>query len=201
MRELLIATLNRGKREEIRALLADLPLRLITPADLRLELTVTEDGETYAENARKKALAFARRSGWPALADDSGLEVELLGGAPGLRSARYVPLPGATDADRRAHLLQNLQDKPRPWQARFRAAVAVAMPDGRVALAEGECRGEIIPQERGLHGFGYDPIFLFPELGRTMAELSLEEKNRLSHRAQAVTRLRPLLKQLLGLET
>jgi len=200
MRKLLIATLNRGKLEEIRALLADLPLQLVSPADLHLELAVAEDGETYAENARRKALAFARRSGWPALADDSGLEVEALGGAPGLRSARYLPLPGATDADRRAHLLQNLQDKPRPWSARFHAAVAVAMPDGRVVLAEGECRGEIIPQARGTHGFGYDPIFFFPERGCTMAELGLEEKNRLSHRAQAMARLRPFLMQLLGLE-
>lgn len=201
MRKLLIATHNPGKLEEIRALLADLPLQLAAPADLHLELSVEEDGETYAENAQKKALAFARLSGWVTLADDSGLEVEALNGAPGLRSARYVPVPGATDADRRAHLLRNLQEAPRPWHARFRAAVAAATPEGQVVLAEGECRGEIIPQERGTHGFGYDPIFLFPQLGRTMAELSLEEKNRLSHRAQAITRIKPLLKQMLGLET
>lgn len=198
MKKLLIASNNRGKIAELRALLDDLSVELVTPDDLHLQLHVVEDGKTYVENAQKKALAFARASGWISLADDSGLEVEALGGAPGIYSARYSPEPGATDADRRGTLLQNLRDRPRPWRARFRAAIAMAAPDGHVQFAEGECRGEIIPEERGGGGFGYDPIFLLPELGRTMAELDPGEKNRLSHRARAVMNARPILTEMLG---
>ncbi len=195
--KLLFPTNNRGKLEEVRALLSGLPLELLTPADLGLELQVPEDGTTYAENAEKKAIAFALRTELPALADDSGLEVDALGGAPGLYSARYHPKPGATDAERRAYLLENLRDKPRPWRARFRAAIAIAVPRGSVQIVEGECPGEIIPEERGTGGFGYDPIFLIPELGRTMAELSMNEKNRLSHRARAIMKARPILEAAL----
>ncbi len=196
MNRLLIATNNRGKVEELRALLHELPVQLVTPLEINLELDVLEDGSTYAENAGKKALAFAKASGLVSLADDSGLEVEALGGAPGLYSARYLSKPGATDADRRAYLLKNLGDKPRPWRARFRATVAIAVPGQRVQLAEGECRGEIIPEERGTGGFGYDPIFFIPELGRTMAELDMDEKNNVSHRARAVMNARPFLEKL-----
>jgi XTP/dITP diphosphohydrolase len=196
MNRLLIATNNRGKVEELRALLHDLPVQLVTPLEINLELDVLEDGSTYAENAGKKALAFAQASGLVSLADDSGLEVEALGGAPGLYSARYLSKPGATDADRRAYLLKNLGNKPRPWQARFRATVAIAVPGQRVQLAEGDCRGEIIPEERGTGGFGYDPIFFIPELGRTMAELDMDEKNRVSHRARAMMNARPFLEKL-----
>src|ERR1700690_2423543 len=128
MNRLLIATNNRGKVEELRALLHDLPVELVTPLEINLELDVLEDGATYAENAGKKALAFAQASGLVSLADDSGLEVEALGGAPGLYSARYLSKPGATDADRRAYLLKNLGNKPRPWRARFRATIAIAVP-------------------------------------------------------------------------
>src|ERR1700690_410418 len=128
MNELLIATNNRGKVEELQALLNDLPVRLVTPADIHLQHKVDEDGTTYAENAEKKALAFAKASGLVSLADDSGLEVEALDGAPGLYSARYLSRPGATDADRRAYLLRNLGNKPRPWRARFRATIAIAVP-------------------------------------------------------------------------
>ncbi len=198
MRKLLIATGNRGKIEELGALLNDLSVELLMPADLNLNLHVIEDGRTYAENAKKKAVAFARASGLTSLADDSGLEVEALGGAPGLYSARYSPQPGATDADRRALLLRNLQGRPRPWTARFRAAIAIATPDQHVRSAEGDCPGEIIPEERGTGGFGYDPIFLLPELGRTMAELDPDQKNRLSHRARAVMNARPILIEMLG---
>jgi XTP/dITP diphosphohydrolase len=120
------------------------------------------------------------------LADDSGLEVDCLNGAPGLHSARYSPHPGASDADRRALLLANLRDLPRPWTARFRCTVAIATPEGGLFFADGQVRGEIIPEERGENGFGYDPIFLIPELGLTTAELTMAEKNRLSHRARAV---------------
>jgi XTP/dITP diphosphohydrolase len=197
-RRLLIATLNPGKVAELRVLLEDLPVELVQPVTLGLAIDVKEDGHTYAENAAMKALAFARASGLIALADDSGLEVDALGGAPGLYSARYSPEPGASDADRCALLLQNLQAAPRPWRARFRAVVALATPNGSVRTAAGECRGEIVPQARGSGGFGYDPIFLLPELGKTMAELPALEKNKLSHRARAVQAARPILEELLA---
>lgn len=196
MNKLLIATNNKGKLEEMQALLAGLSAELIMPEQIGLDLHVTEDGKSYAENASKKAAAFARSSDLISLADDSGLEVEALGGAPGLYSARYVASPGATDADRRLRLLQNLSTKPRPWLARFRAAIAIAVPRGSVQVLEGDCPGEIIPVERGTGGFGYDPIFYIPGLDRTMAELTMEEKNRISHRAQAVMKARPILDRL-----
>lgn len=197
MTELLIATHNRGKLREIQAILSDLKLTLLTPDDLGLTLEVVEDGLTYAENAAKKAVLYAKAGGLPTLADDSGLEVEALGGAPGIYSARYSPKAGASDADRRAYLLQNLADKPRPWRARFCATVAVALPEGNVRMATGECAGVIIPEERGLNGFGYDPIFLLPEIGKTMAELDEDDKNRISHRARALQNARPILEEWL----
>jgi XTP/dITP diphosphohydrolase len=194
--KLLLSTNNKGKLIELQFILADMPLELLTPADLGLTLDVDEDGATYAENAAKKALAFARASGLTCLADDSGLEVDALNGAPGLYSARYSPKPGATDRDRRQFLLQNLADKPRPWTARFRATVAVAGPEGSVEWAEGICEGQIIPEERGTGGFGYDPIFLLDGMDQTMAELPEEIKNRLSHRARAVEAARGILNRL-----
>jgi len=197
--KLLIATNNKGKLKEIQAILRDLDIDLVTPADLGLELDVVEDGRTYAKNATKKALAFFQASGLTSLADDSGLEVDALDGAPGLRSARYSTLPNATDADRRATLLLNLSKKTRPWRARFRATVAIASPGRSVQLAEGICPGEIIPEERGTGGFGYDPIFLLEDLDKTMAELEMEEKNRLSHRGQAVRNAIPILSEIFGI--
>jgi XTP/dITP diphosphohydrolase len=193
MSRLLLATNNQGKVKEIQALLAGLDVELVTPDQLGVELHVDENGETYAENAALKAVAFAELTGLPTLADDSGLEVDALGGQPGLRSARFSSKPGATDADRRAYLLERLQEYERPWTARFRCVIALAAGGTQVQYAEGICEGEIIPEERGVNGFGYDPIFLFPPLGRTMAELSMEEKNQLSHRARAVMAARPLL--------
>ncbi len=207
MKKLLIATNNKGKVEEIRDLLKDLDIKLVTPADIGLKLDIIEDGKTYAENAGKKAVAFAHASRLISLADDSGLEVNALDGAPGLYSARYGPsltLPpflqkmggdggGWIDSDRRTYLLQNLQNKPRPWTAHFRATIAIAVPDKPVQFAEGRCDGEIVPEERGIGGFGYDPIFFFPELGQTMAELNMNEKNRLSHRARAIINAKPII--------
>lgn len=198
MHKLLIATNNNGKVIELQDLLKDSGIEFITPSQINLELDVEEDGTTYAENASKKAIAFAQASGLISLADDSGLEVEALNGAPGLYSARYSPKPGAKDADRRAFLLENLKDKPRPWKAHFHATIAIATPAGEVQLAEGNCYGEIIPEERGTGGFGYDPIFFMPELGKTMAELDMDEKNRLSHRARGVMNAMPILKTLFG---
>jgi XTP/dITP diphosphohydrolase len=198
MNKLLIATNNKGKIKELHELLDDMGIELVTPSQIDLYLDVLEDGLTYAENAIKKAIAFARASKLISLADDSGLEVDALDGAPGLYSARYGSTDGAklSDAERRKFLLGNLQQKPRPWTARFHATVAIAIPNHDTHLAEGWCQGEIIPEERGTGGFGYDPIFLLPELGKTMAELSAENKNRLSHRARAVMNAKPTLKML-----
>ncbi|HBX68846.1 MAG TPA: non-canonical purine NTP pyrophosphatase, RdgB/HAM1 family [Chloroflexi bacterium] len=198
MPQLLIATNNRGKQEELHSLLRDLKVALVTPADLGLTLEVAEDGTTYQENAAKKARAFAQASGLIVLADDSGLEVDALDNAPGLYSARYAPQPNATDADRRTYLLTQLQSYNRPWKARFRCVVAIGTPAGALEFAEGICPGEIIPEERGDHGFGYDPIFLLPSQGKTMAELSMDQKNQLSHRALAVQAAKPKLEILLA---
>lgn len=199
MPKLLLASTNRGKLIEIQALLSNPAISLLTPDALNLALDVKEEGKTYAENAALKALAFAKTSGLPALADDSGLEVDVLNGAPGLHSARYAPGHAPSDADRRRFLLSKLAGFPQPWTARFVCTVALAFPDGTVQFAEGRCEGIIIPDERGQSGFGYDPIFLIPSLGRTMAELTLQEKNSLSHRARAVLAAGPIILQGLGL--
>jgi len=185
MKKVLIATTNPGKIREFRELFAEMSLDLVTLRDLKIAIEVVEDGNSYAENAAKKALAYAAQSGLITLADDSGLEVEALDGAPGIHSARFSPLPGATDSDRRSALLKTLEGRPTPWRARFHATIAIAFPDGRLVFAEGECLGEIIVEERGTNGFGYDPIFYIPEMAKSMAELSTEEKNQISHRAQA----------------
>jgi len=195
MQKLLIATQNRGKRKEIQALLEGSSIELIFPSDININLDVAETGSTYAENAALKAQAYAQASGLFTLADDSGLEVDRLDGQPGLHSARYAPQPDATDFDRRFYLLKKLASKPRPWDAQFRCVVALATPKGECHFVEGTCPGEIIPQERGEHGFGYDPIFLVKSTGKTMAELSMEEKNKLSHRARAVMAALPILKE------
>lgn len=193
---LLLATNNSGKRLEIQALLSDIPgLKLLIPSEIGLQLDVPEDGDTYLANATIKAKAFASRSGLLSLADDSGLEVEALHGEPGVHSARFSPYPGATDADRRALLLRRLVGLPRPWMARFCCVVVLAHPSGQTTSAEGICPGEIIPQERGKNGFGYDPIFLISGSEKTMAELEMSEKNQLSHRARAVQTARPLIVQ------
>ena len=194
--KLLIATNNKGKLEELQAILRELEVDLICPADINMDLEVEEDGKTYAENAIKKALAFSQASRLTALADDSGLEVDELKGAPGLHSKRFAPLPNATDADRRAYLIEQLIRKPRPWEARFRATVAIASLERSLAVVEGICPGEIIPEERGTGGFGYDPVFLLTGINKTMAELEMEEKNRLSHRGRAVRKAIPILTDL-----
>ena len=211
MKKLLIATNNQGKVKELHELLQGMDIDLVTPSQIGLDLDVLEDGLTYAENATKKAVAFAQASNLISLADDSGLEVDALDGAPGLYSARYGSTNGEklSDADRRKYLLSKLQDQPRPWTARFHATIAIAIPklwsptdllsdmqEQSLHLFVGICEGEIIPTERGTGGFGYDPIFLLPELGRTMSELSMDEKNRLSHRAKAVMNAKGILEML-----
>ncbi len=202
--EIVLATSNPGKLIEMQAVLSERypadALRLILPASLGLALEVDENGSTYAENASLKARAYSDASGLPAMADDSGLEVAVLEGAPGLHSARYdAELNGgnSTDASRRAYLLRNLAGMPKPWYARFVCTIAIALPDGSLQLAEGACPGEISPVERGSNGFGYDPVFYLPQYGRTMAELNPKLKNLISHRAQALRNAFPIIDSLL----
>jgi len=195
MSNLLIGTNNPGKVREFSALLSGLELTLHTPASLGIHLEIEETGTTYQENAQIKAMAFYRESGLPVLADDTGLEVAALGGEPGLHSRRFSPDTNATDADRRALLLSRLSGKPRPWTARFTCTTALVLQDGRIFFTEGECTGEIVPQESGVDGFGYDSIFLVGSIGKTMANISMEEKNRLSHRARAVGQLASIIKK------
>ena len=161
-----------------------------------MDFEVEEVGETLEENAALKARTYARHSGLWALADDSGLEVEALDGAPGVRSKRFAG-EGASDADLVRELLRRLDGT--PWErraARFRSVIAIASPEGRMHLCQGACDGVIGLQPQGAGGFGYDPVFYIPELGCTMAELSLEEKNRISHRAAAARAAADLLPAL-----
>jgi len=197
MLKLLIGTGNSGKFYEIQALLAGLAIQLISLAEIDLDLDVDEVGTSYQENAALKAETYAQASGLFTLADDSGLEVDALDCAPGLYSSRYAPQKNPTDADRRAHLLKNLGGYPRPWPARFRCVVALATPGGESHFSEGICSGEIIPKERGQFGFGYDPIFLVEGTGLTMAQLPMDQKNNISHRARAVKATIPFLDSLL----
>ena len=197
MIKLLVATNNPGKVREYEALLRGLPLTLTYPAQEGIDIEVEETGSTFAENACLKAAAYARASGLLTLADDSGLEVDALGGEPGTRSARYAG-QGASDEDRYRLLLSKLKGV--PWErrtARFRCVIAVARPQGEVRTAEGTCEGVIAFEPRGEHGFGYDPVFYMAECGQTMAELELEVKNRISHRARAAEGARRILQELL----
>jgi XTP/dITP diphosphohydrolase len=179
-RRLVIASGNAGKLGEYRELLAGIGFELIA-----FDHEVDEVGETYAENARLKAEAAVAASALPSLGDDSGLEVDVLGGFPGIRSARLGP----TQKERTGALLARLAGQPRPWTARFVCTVALAAPGRPVELFEGECRGEVVPEWRGEAGFGYDPIFLVPGTGKTFGEMPAEEKRKYSHRANAVRAL------------
>jgi XTP/dITP diphosphohydrolase len=194
--KILIATQNPGKIREFRSLLASLEPRLCFPSELGLEIDVPEDGVTYADNARQKALAYMKASGLLTLADDSGLEVDALGGKPGIRSARYAL---GHDADRVATLLEQLRHV--TWNqrtARFRCVVVIATSTGDTYEAEGICEGRIAFEPVGQGGFGYDPAFYLPRYDCTMAQLHPEEKNRISHRARAVDAAMPMLRRLLG---
>ena len=188
---LVIASGNAGKVREFGHLLAELELQ-IRPQPEGLE--VKETGDTFAENARLKASAVARASGCWALADDSGLSVSALGGAPGVHSARYAP----SDPERIARLLREL-DGAGDRSARFTAALALADPSGSIRLeVEGICPGEILEEQRGTGGFGYDPVFFVPEAGLTYAEMDKALKGRIGHRGQAFALLAPQLRELLG---
>ncbi|MDE3088926.1 MAG: XTP/dITP diphosphatase [Chloroflexota bacterium] len=195
---LLIATHNRGKLIEYQEMLAGLPLELVSLDDAGIPDDVEETGATFAENARTKALAYARRSELLTLADDSGLEVDALSGEPGVRSRRYAG-ENKSDPERITFLLAKLRDVPREKRsARFRCAIAIATPHGGLYECDGMCEGTIEFAPRGAHGFGYDPVFLFPERGLTMAELSSAEKNKISHRAKATDGARRILERIIG---
>jgi XTP/dITP diphosphohydrolase len=196
MLKLLLATNNQGKVREFHFLLKDCGVELFTPASSGIKLDVHESGANYEQNARLKAEAFASASGLLTLADDSGLEVDALNGEPGIRSSRYAG-EGASDIQRVNFLLNKLKNVPSEKRAaHFCCVIAIARPQGSISFYSGRCDGLIIDQPRGTNGFGYDPIFLFPELGKTMAELPEEIKNTISHRARAAQKAYQALKEM-----
>lgn len=186
---LIVATTNRGKLNELTALLGPHGVEVVSVAAVLPEWSVEETGATFAENARLKAVDVARRLRHPALADDSGLEVTVLGGAPGVHSARYAG-EGARDPENVAKLLAAMQDVPDDRrEAAFRCALALAWPGGALLEVEGCCEGTIARAPRGTHGFGYDPVFVDPASGKTFAELGEAEKSARSHRGRALVAL------------
>ncbi|NIQ95548.1 MAG: XTP/dITP diphosphatase [Desulfuromonadales bacterium] len=194
--KLLIATGNKGKLREIRQLLDDSDVEVLGLENFPDLPEVVEDGETFSANARKKAATVARLTGCLTLADDSGLVVEALGGAPGVRSARYAG-EDATDADNNRKLLEALAEvPPERRQGAFCCVMALCMPDGGCQLFSGRLEGIIAATPRGTGGFGYDPLFLIPDYDRSLAELPLETKNRISHRGQALKGVVDYLKHL-----
>jgi XTP/dITP diphosphohydrolase len=201
MIDIVAATKNRGKLREIAAALTGLPVRLVSLGDYPGAPEVIEDGDTFSANAAKKARAIASDTRQYALADDSGLMVDALGGAPGVYSARYAGA-NADDAANLRKLLAALDEIPaRPRSARFICVIALADPAGRVVLAEGRVEGEIIAAPRGQNGFGYDPVFLYPPLGRTFAELTAPEKLAVSHRGIALRELAEKIRDLVPLDS
>jgi XTP/dITP diphosphohydrolase len=198
MLEIVAATRNEGKLKEFRELLAGLPIRLLTVADFPGIPEVAENGNTFAENARLKAEAMAAETGLIAVADDSGLEVDALQGAPGVRSARFAGEPG-DDRKNNEKLLELLRGVPPERRtARFRCLIAIAVPGEETYFSDGTCEGYIGLAPRGTNGFGYDPLFLVPEFDRTFAELDPEEKNRISHRGRALKQAQKILRELAG---
>ena len=183
---LLLATNNPHKVEEFRSIFLPYGVILQTPSEFGLFNAVEESGNTYFENALLKAEAYWQDGEFQVLADDSGLEVEALNGAPGIHSHRFLPDPNATSHDRCLYLLQRLKDFPRPWRAAFHCEVVVLSRQGAILTSHGVCKGEIIQEFRGENGFGYDPIFLVDGTNQTMAELDPDTKNILSHRGKAV---------------
>ena len=187
-RPLVLATRNKGKLKEFQELFSDFPFELKSLADFKEIPAVREDGRTFAENAAKKARFTARVLGIPALADDSGLVVDALAGAPGVHSARYAGVE-ATDASNIQKLLKGMEAVA-IRKAAFECVLAIAEPGGEVLLYTGQCEGEITYQPMGRNGFGYDPVFYFPPFKKTFAQLSASEKNQISHRAKALQALR-----------
>ena len=197
MAAIVIASRNEHKIEEIRRLLAGLDVDVLSLKDYPDAPEVDEDGAAFQDNALKKARVLARFPGLTALADDSGLEVDSLGGQPGVRSARFAG-ETASDAENNRKLLRCLAEVPsEERQAQFRCVIALVSRTGAESLVEGTCQGVIIEEERGSGGFGYDPLFLLPHLGKTFAELSMEEKNELSHRGKALQQVLPIVQEWL----
>lgn len=196
--KILLATQNQGKIKELQELLADETIDVLSLQDIEDWEDVEENGETFADNAALKARAAVKKTGLIALADDSGLEVDALNKAPGVYSARFAGEP-KDDERNNDKLLQELEPIPEGSRtARFRCALVVVTPEGDEFLTEGSVEGQILRQRRGQKGFGYDPLFYVPEYARTMAELTLTEKNKLSHRAQAFRKVIPILQALKG---
>jgi XTP/dITP diphosphohydrolase len=197
MVKMVLATHNPGKRTEWMALLEGLDFTLLLPSEIGFEDSVAETGDTYTENALIKARALCKASGLPALADDSGLEVDALDGAPGVRSARYRL--GSDEVRYRALLaaLEGVPDEERT--ARFRCVAALVLPDGGTHTTEGVCEGWITHKPQGAKGFGYDPVFYIPSLDQTMAEISQEQKNQISHRARAARAMRQVMADVLDI--
>jgi XTP/dITP diphosphohydrolase len=189
----LLGTSNAHKLAELRAILGDLPLTLLGLGDLASVPDVAETGDTFAANAILKATAYARASGLLTLADDSGLEIDALGGEPGVHSARWAGADTPYSERFRIILERMAQTPPERRTARYRCVIAIAGPDGLLATAEGVLEGMIATEPRGAGGFGYDPIFYLPAYGKTVAELPAEEKNRISHRARAAAQARQQL--------
>jgi len=192
---LVLATRNAGKTREIRGFLGDFPVEIKNLDDFGPIPPVEEDGTTFDENAYKKASFTAKILGLPALADDSGLEVEALGDAPGVHSARYAG-PSATDAENNARLLREMEGKTNRAAA-FVCVISIAVPSGVAITYEARCEGLIAEAPGGNKGFGYDPLFFYPPLNRTFAQLSAEEKNRVSHRGKALAELKEEFEKLL----
>ncbi len=192
LQTILLATRNSGKAREFRSLLSPIGSRILTLTDVGLDLEIDESGNSFAENARLKAVGYSRWTHFPVLADDSGLEVAALDGRPGIHSARYAG-PGASDSERIQRLLEELEKSGGGRQARFVCALSLAQDGSLLLESQGMCTGLIAAEPRGTGGFGYDPVFLVPGLGKTYAELSESEKNLHSHRACAVL---SLLRQL-----
>lgn len=181
---IVLATRNQGKVREFREILKDFPFDIRSLNDFGPLPEVEEDGETFDDNAYKKAIFVAKALGLPAIADDSGLAVEALGGAPGVHSARYAG-PQATDEENVAKLLREMADKT-DRRAAFHCVISIAVPSGPALTYEGRCEGELLHAPQGSNGFGYDPIFLYPPLGQSFAEIPAAEKNRISHRGHAL---------------
>ncbi len=193
MRSLLLATTNPHKIEEYRAIFADLPFHLLSLSDIALDMDVEETGTTFRQNAELKALAYARASKLLALADDSGIEIDALGGVPGVYSARFLR-PDASYEERFQYILERLRNMPLAQRtARFRCVISIAEPSGYCQSVDGTIEGFIADAPRGTHGFGYDPLFLVPEFGKTTAELPSAVKHRISHRGRAAAHARTLL--------
>ena len=192
---LVLATRNVGKTREIREFLGDFPVEIKNLDDFGRIPSVEEDGTTFDENAYKKASFTAKILGLPALADDSGLEVDALGGAPGVHSARYAG-PSASDAENNAKLLRKMEGKTNRTAA-FTCVISIAVPSGAALTYEARCEGLIAEAPAGKNGFGYDPVFYYPPLNRTFAQISAEEKNRVSHRGKALAELKEEFEKVL----